>query len=1002
MTGPRPWDSGPASDEYFRQLAQFNATRDQFYNRLYSSLDSLGKPQQPEPQPARVVPTAAQQQQGAPVGSDWSDPDLLGAARYWGMPETVARQMPRDELVKWVNNLRQGSRPDESTFAGRLGAAGDMLLSVPEMFGVGAGEALTGLAQNLPLVGPALRRQGFVHEADMYLRGLEESIRSSTPDSFKNTLSGINMAGNIGSTWFPAAGAWKLAGAGLGWVGSPILRGALQGGVSGYLLEGGSDHPGAAVGLGGALGGALPLLAPAFEALATKVSKQFLSPAMLQDVEGESWPINRMNQASDMSRLASAAQQGDPSAIAMMQSLGHHGAPTDYLPNWNEAQMGPKPSFEQYQQFQLNASQTLGEVAARGRQSERQFFPSGYPFKGMSDRQAEAVATQMNKASTIVESPKLPEIARQTAPDDFSVLHAANATNPGGTNIVEGIADPGSVARWNEIGNIAFAQRNGRLAAIISDRPIGPEVVGSFEQHGAYPGQQVLTRNGVAGTIQHIGDDGIAAIKPLYSDVLAYQHVNQVSPSTSSPGVVAVPHMWQQFQAYADAQAIKTQFAMGGGLGESQLAAVRQASLPEYMENFLDESGITSEGDRARIKNYFNEQYVQSFKAAAPVEVAGAEAIIQHMNETQASIPQTPVGALDSMADTKGYVAIPNGEGGWNLRNRAPGVNGAVSPVDVSFNSADAAQSWLNKINRELPDISPPSTVPGELAGVLYREPTQLPNANDQLERAITGNIAELAEGNGGIPVVPPADVSDAAASGNWGRLKNLWNSGFQNWMPMRARFAQISGRVREIAGDDFGIAHDYDQLTNQLINHHNAMHEPTNRLADILAPVGTKRMITGEFMRTWQIGDDATRLAVAQKLGWSNQEIQSLGKFSQLVSDVAGQDVNASLREYVGQIAQRQSVPELFDTAWQQPATNDAIAAWQEHASTTNMNVRELDPRVFGESFIRSVFWKRDMAPLYDPIMQKWEGYTGSGRDWDCSGIHQKLDEDHEAGVYS
>jgi hypothetical protein len=58
------------------------------------------------------------------------------------MPETVARQMPRDELVKWVNNLRQGSRPDESTFAGRLGAAGDMLLSVPEMFGVGARERL--------------------------------------------------------------------------------------------------------------------------------------------------------------------------------------------------------------------------------------------------------------------------------------------------------------------------------------------------------------------------------------------------------------------------------------------------------------------------------------------------------------------------------------------------------------------------------------------------------------------------------------------------------------------------------------------------------------------------------------------------------------------------------------------------------------------------------------------------------------------------------------------
>jgi hypothetical protein len=42
----------------------------------------------------------------------------------------------------------------------------------------------------------------------MYLRGLEESIRSSTPDSFKNTLSGINMAGNIG--WYMVPCSWCL------------------------------------------------------------------------------------------------------------------------------------------------------------------------------------------------------------------------------------------------------------------------------------------------------------------------------------------------------------------------------------------------------------------------------------------------------------------------------------------------------------------------------------------------------------------------------------------------------------------------------------------------------------------------------------------------------------------------------------------------------------------------------------------------------------------------
>jgi hypothetical protein len=917
MTGPMPGSSGPASEEYFRQLAEFNANRDRFMMQLQGALS----PQQQQP----LVPTAPiQQSQQNPPSTQWSDPDLMGAARFWGIPEDVAAHMPHQVLLSQIEMLRQGARPDEDTFANRVGA----MAAVPGMFLTGGAEALSSLAQSIPLIGPALKRTEGMQHIDSYIRSVEEGFRTITPENFQPVLTGANVVGNIAATWYPAAGAWGLAGKPLRAVSNPILRGALQGGASAYLLEGGGDHPGAAVALGAPLGAAGAALAPALEGFANKISKQFLSPAMF-DESAMLRPVNRLDQASDMTKIASAAMRGDESAQAIMQDLQHSGR----MPGGSETR-----SY------------------------------------GLNVETSDALATQMNKVNTIVSSPELPRVAQQALADDASVAEAAMANNPAGTNVVEGVSDPAKFVTGVPVApHVAFAQRQGRLSALLSDQPITDKMIGEYEQHGVYSGQTVLNERGIPHQIDAISNDGVAVLTNPNTGSQIRRSVGKLSPLTENPGSMNVPGLWDSFQQFADQQTIATQMAMGGGLNPTQFETVRTASMPQYISDFLDTAGIHSPADRARITQSFNRDWIRSFANYAPPEAAFNTSMQEHLGAVVNQHPPTPIASLDAAADTKGYIALPGENGSWTVRNIAPGLDGKVGPMDIRFDSIDAAETWLQKVNREMPDISPAMPVPGEVAGGLFREPQQLPNSNTAAPEAIVKSIQEMTEANGGVPVVPPEEV--AAARGDWGKLKNLWNRA-SAFTPMRARFASISQGVRNVAGEDFGLASDYDQLTNSLVMHHNAMHEPVNTLADILAPIDTKRLINGEWMRTWQIGDDAQRLAVAQRLGWSTKEISAMGHFSQLISNVAQEDVNPELRQYIGQLAERQSVPALFNSTWDTPAAADAINAWRDHASSTNINLRELDPRVFGESFIRSVFWKRDMAPMFDPIMEKWNGY--------------------------
>lgn len=1123
MTSPPIYNWGPSSDQFFNELAQFNAQRDSFYQNFFNKTNLVGQATGLT-QPTGQIPFTGQTatQQGAaqmPPLEQWQDADLLGAAKFWGIPEEIARQMPKDVLIQQLNKFRSEARPADDTAMQRLGDAGIMLASMPAMAALGVGEAITGGLGNLPFVGGALKKLKPIHEADMWLRSLEEGVRASNPEDFKYALNTAEFAGNVAAMWYPAAGAYALSGKVLGGIfkGAPILRaslqgleaakdagwatrataGAMKGLVSAGMLEGGSEHPYAAMAFGTGLGGAGEAAAPWLAAAASRIAKKFVTPAMLgPDLPyGPLVPETLVPAGEDIGQVAAAAMQGDESAIALMQELQRTGKiPQASVQSWHD-----------------RAAETMGPIAEQSQRMRRQFFPSGYPFQGMNAETAETAALQMNKAGTIIESPALPQSVKVTLPDEITVGFAAQSSNPGGVNIVEGINNPADFSALGQ--NVAFAQRNGRLSALVSDQPISPDMVSEFERYGMFSGQRVqgpagkeveivriignrahvkeltssqpeltnalelyhgsgqsfdkfktpafftddvstaqqyanMHENPVLYTVNYIGKNPVpqkllrqleqefggyrgqfaedpefmqqvvprlrelgydsVALPHLYNkgkwdyvaltpEIVSIKSVNghalvkdpygfltqtvrleQLSPLTQSPGIHEVPELWSEFYNYADQMATQTQVAMGGALSPAQINTVKSNSLQQWMDDFLDGIGVQSLGDRARIKNYFNQRWTEGFYNLAPEQTAQNLAGQAELAETLASHTPTPLGRVDDLAATKGFTVVPNGQGGYLLVDA--GLGNQPQFGAMQFSDLEAAETFLKKVNRELPDISPNSDVPGEIAGVLTREPPPEINTNAKFPAQINKSLNKMS--NNGVPPINPAEAAEA--EGNFGKMNSNWKDGFMRWEPARRVFSKISQQVRNVAGDDFGIARVYDEGGVMLNRHHTAMAPKQNELAEVFKGVTTVKMLNGEFIDVWSIPDPALRAKTAQGLGWDNKDVAALANFDQLLAKIHGNaEAGNELRSLVTHIRQQKS---LGQDPWKGFQPGATAADFYEVSKGADFGLREMDPRRLGDSYIRSVFWQRDMAEWFAgakqqaKVLKQTEGFQDVG----------------------
>lgn len=967
MTGPRPqytdWIAqyGMGSPEWDRELAAFNAYRDSVWQSLLGQI----APQHFGPDQGFTYPQGEQQQ--SPPVSTLSDPDLIAAAKYWGFTEEQAASMPRNQLVAIVEGFRREQRPSEATAAQRLALIPHMLGGVAAEMVIGAGTAITGTLQHLPIIGESLSRVKALHDSDMWLREMDEAVRAHTPESFQWVNSTANIGGALVSMFYPATWSWKAAGllgraAPLAWAGkllpSPLLRAGVQGAAAAVLMEGRGlldpndpEHQRAvrALEFGGALGVAgqaaynfLQRYGPSLAAATKRVTSVFSrgQPGPQPDIAGE---------------LSGAVMTRPP-------------APQ------------PFPMLPRRTPQQATVDQLLEMRGAASPEEQASI---------------DAMVSQLNKAATVIESPALPQVASRAQIDEAAVGYAAHMNNPGGINIVEGIPDPvrfgQSILTQIPDAHIAFAKRprSGRLDALISDQPLSPTQIHEYETYGMYNGQRTMTPGGIEAEILGI-HGSMARIRPVNGGVDQFMPVEDLMPYLNSTASLEAPQLWASFRAYAEHRAAATGAAMGGALNPERLAQLRNESMPQYLDNFFDDIGMTDVGSRSRLKAYFNQQWVIENQQLDP-EAAAFLSTVQERAAELNTTPLTPQRRLDSLAHSKGFVAVPTGDGQYVLVDGlGMGTNGAPNagstPTQISFTSKEGAEEWLRRFNRELPDITPATDVPAEVSGEFLNAHIQEPKLrNDRFEESASEAIDDVAETLGDTDGAfawgeyARAQARQAVADGNWGKLQDIWGQALGRWRPSRARFARLESDLSQ-AGLKLDIFSDWDVISNARDLRHNWANPWHDRWTDIVKNFRREDLRNGVVTEIYEITDDAARLAAAQQAGFSPRQVDALGEMEQFFRDIfpeAGIDPAREIRRYISHVRARQSAGWDGARAYDMPTLSPDFSFFAEHTRTGNLNFREMDARELGSMYINALGFKKFMADDWSRVIGKWNSIS-------------------------
>lgn len=930
-----------------------------------------------------------------------ANPELVGRAHFWGIPPEVAASMPIDQLQGLIAQHEKNAQ-QAADEAGGWQQFATAVAAVPAMFGLGAAKSILEAPRNIPIVGEFFRRQESLNAAIAQASRLEEGVRASTRTDFQWVNSTLSTTGSLAALWYPGEAAWRaaaIAGKAPSIIGitSPIARLAAQGGAAGWLLEGGGEHAKTAV-LGGAvLGGAIHPVqevlsrnAPAIAAAMDRVSKYFDGP-WSRFVKPAPAPEEVVNEAIAKAVGMQPAVQDMAAASKLdeLQRMATDPAATpetrqQALEMWNYLQ----PNKGKVTLDPALPSEGMGlppEVAAGVDDALR--LPQ--EKIGMTVAEASQAADQMSKASLIIDSPALAEAAGQTVPNDGTVAKALSQSNPGGTNIVPAVANPAEFMQqvgMNPEGmqNVRFARRPGstQLDALISDEPISDSALAEYERYGVFSGQTAQTAAGRQVVVQSI-ENGLATVAPVYGGTPHYVPVGDLLPSAASAISRPVPGLYEELGAYVQQRVAATADAMGGVLETQRLGQIRNENMPGYIEDFLDQMGVEAKGERARVRQYFNERIVDDYSRAIPEESAfqrqaeeGAAAIDMLTNET-------PTRRLDRIALTKGFMVVPDGAtGSYKLIDQiATPVGSLRPPTTILFDTREAAEEWLKKVQRSLPDVTPPSDVPIEVARSLptqsHLEPSldnavlhqSLEASADDVAEAVTGLDPQLGEHVKQV-------INEAKRTGNFAKVHQAWEYALSTFQPMRARWSTISQRLAEAGMGDLRPWDDWDALTTALTRKHNWEHPWMDRWTRITDHFNQADLRNGTVTQIYEIEDDALRLRKAQEAGFSERQIQALDEMHQFFRELfpsTGLDPAREIARYISHVRARQSMGASVANAFEGYSMNPAVEPFYEMVRSGNMQLRELDARNLGNIYVRSIGFQKFMRADWDAATRKW-----------------------------
>lgn len=981
-----------------QQLNQFTAERDAGAARI---LQMIGQA------PAQTRPTVPQALQGQPVSADWHDDDLLGAAQFWGIPDEAARAMPRDHLVQVLNTLRSQARPSDQASSSLVNG-----FAAASMFGVGSAEAVTQGLRNLPVFGEALGRIDALHKADIWLKGLEEGVRASTPQSIQPVLTAEKWTGNLATLAVPAQVAWNVVGS-LPLVGrmTPLVRGAVQGAGTAWLMDGGSEQfqadPTRALMFGAGLGAAAPLaigawkkLAPVLGAVQNRVTSAFVTPPPAPQVGAFGGDVEGLQQTA-------TAEQQLPQTLGQQQQPLEGFSPSQPLAS-TEGLLPPLPQGFEMQGTPSAVAPTLrypegisvsgAAIPAQSPGSFAPFDPSIRNWKGIPQtvrrpagftiNEATANSVGLTKAAVVMDSPALPELVKATEMNEGTVAKAAEATNPGGSNIVTGIGDPAAFAAQTDQ-HLSFASPRGesRLDALVSDTPLAAKQVAQYEVHGVYEGQSAVAPSGLEGSVRGISADGTATFKPTHGEAISLP-VSQLRPSAISPAVQEAPGMWKAFQEYVDSRVGKYVGQMSGPLAtDAQAETVRMQNIGHYTNEFLDEAKIVDPGERARLTSYFNQKYVESYKGMAPLETGAADSMMAKAQGMEPALGTEPLQALDQAAVVKGFTVIPEADGGITLQDRVP-PQGAQPPVEVRFDSQDTAHEWLrNYGDRQLPDATPALSIPVEAIAAHPVSTGQLPNLNATIEEGLASSIKTLGEGEAEDASFKAyaqnlhEQASKLVGTGQLGRLQNLYINGLTNWSSMRKLFAAADEFSARAGLYDQGLTPfaDYDKISQAVNLRANSEAPWLDRWQKISSMIDSRNKRSGLWSQVFLNPDADARYAQAVKAGLSQSEIAAFDETSSFFHEIFGTTGLAAEREIKGYLPMLQKMQSTGDFSamdgW--GGVNPYHTAFFEQVRRGAVNVREMNPDVLANAYIKSWSWQQAMDAPFSEVAEKWNAIS-------------------------
>lgn len=666
---------------------------------------------------------------------------------------------------------------------------------------------------------------------------------------------------------------------------------------------------------------------------------------------------------------------------------------------------------------QVNTNPFMGEVtdlsvpavreqleapALRYEQTARQRNTSVVPAGG-----AAREASSLTKQATILEAPTAPAVCGQVGYTDADVALAAINRAPGEISVVRDIPNPGEVsgalARHIATGtgpsDFRVVARPGSDDLLVADgRQISPEVVDQYTRLGFFEGQQAMVPGGSAGRIRQAGAEW--SMIEDQSGMVYWARNADIVPGRASMMSEVGSEAYGNFRGYAAVR--MNDEAAAAGLGPVDWFSDEMATqLPRYIDEFLDQMEVQGEAARGAYKALFTQERVRDFRQLAPEEFALADEIAERTTREDAMMAVRegrPVW-LEEVAEAKGltWMQDPGGQGG-RLRNRNTGQEFQLADREEGF-------QFLANYETDLPDYSPISTVPVELASspasagssagpkhnlTEVEVSTMAMRSMDRLEVELGGGVGgglppdvppfgAFGPAPDGPPLLPPADETIGAQlerarledRATYDRvLQRFDNLAMKLLDPMRNFSLGIEDTLVR-AGFDKGIYwQHYSAISNGRAVAHNEAAPWHMALNDALGKIRRRFIRDGTVTLIGEMNENVAVDAM-EKAGYKPKEIEGQLQIRAVLEQLRQEYEVRQIMDYMPHLRSRVAAgDDIGDLDQMFTGTGKFFAEMVREGS---LDVREMNAAMLLHRWVRAATFHRHVAPHVEVMANAW-----------------------------